>query len=109
MVMWLVKQVDDGDVAPNLSDGEAKGQAETTTAASDDNGAALEGNQVIHGARQELVWVPIEDRLAYRRGLLGCHCTIVAWVLAGGGCVFGVSGWRGRCSYLPTVQSGTQI
>ena len=81
MIMWLVKQVNDGDITPNLSDGEAKGQAETTAAASNDNSATLEGNQVIHGARQELVRVSIEDRLACRRGLLGCHCTIVAWLL----------------------------
>lgn len=74
--MGLVKQVDDSDIAPNLSDSETKGQAKTSTAASDDNGAALEGNQVVHGARQELVWVAIEDCLARRRGLLGCHCTM---------------------------------
>ena len=101
MIMWLVKQVDDSDIAPNLSDGEAKGQAKTTTAAGDDNGAALEGNQVIHGARQELVRVPIEDRLACRRGLLGCHCTIAAWVLAlVDVCLEFVDGGVGRLIYL---------
>jgi len=86
---------------PTSATAKPKARPRTTTAASDDNGAALEGNQVIHGARQELVWVPIEDRLAYRRGLLGCHCTIVAWVLAGGGCVFGVlDGGVGVLIYL---------
>lgn len=47
MVMGLVQQVDDGDVPTNLGDGKSKGQAEATATAGDDDGAALEGYEVV--------------------------------------------------------------
>lgn len=73
VIMRLVQQVDDGNIATDLSNGEAKGQTKTTTATGDDNGAALERDEVVDSPRQELVRVAVEGGLASGRRCLRSH------------------------------------